>query len=208
MFEKPWDGRFSEKTDISVEKFTASIDVDRRLYAHDIAGSMAHSQMLAKCGIITEEEASKLIEGLGEIGREIERGEFEFDNSLEDIHMHIEARLIQKVGKVALKLRTARSRNDQVALDMRMYLREETGTIIASLIELAGGIVEMADRYLDAVMPGYTPPPACPAGAIFTPPDGLLRDVRPGCGTFYGLFRTDQCHAPGGGGPGRHHIPH
>jgi argininosuccinate lyase len=156
MFEKPWDGRFSEKTDISVEKFTSSIDVDRRLYAHDIDGSIAHSRMLAKCGIITEEEASQLIEGLGKIRREIERGKFEFDDSLEDIHMHIEARLIQKSGKVALKLHTARSRNDQVALDVRLYLREEAGHIIELLSGLAGVVVEMANANLDTVMPGYT----------------------------------------------------
>ena len=123
MSEKPWEGRFAEKTDGRVEKFTASIDVDRRLYVYDIQGSIAHCQMLGSAGIITSEEMSSLIEGLGTIQREIERGQFKFDDSLEDIHMHIEARLFQVVGKVAQKLHTARSRNDQVALDVRMYLK-------------------------------------------------------------------------------------
>ncbi|MEE4113095.1 MAG: argininosuccinate lyase [Desulfobacteraceae bacterium] len=156
MAEKPWDGRFSEKTDKSVEAFTASIAYDRRLYPYDIAGSIAHCRMLAKVGIITDEEAVGLVEGLGTIKRELDRGEFIFDDSLEDIHMHIEARLLQVAGKVAQKLHTARSRNDQVALDVRMYLRDETHRTIDLLQTLRTVLVDLANGHQDVVMPGYT----------------------------------------------------
>ncbi|CAB5085064.1 Argininosuccinate lyase (EC [Olavius algarvensis associated proteobacterium Delta 3] len=156
MADKPWDGRFAEKTDRSVEDFTASIDVDRRLYAYDIEGSVAHCRMLARTGIITDEEASELIQGLGRIRREIEHGDFEFDPGLEDIHMHIETRLVQEVGKVAQKLHTARSRNDQVAVDIRLYLREEILHIIADLAALRRVMVDLAKIHIDTVLPGYT----------------------------------------------------
>lgn len=156
MAEKPWDGRFSEKTDKSVETFTASIAYDRRLYPYDIAGSIAHCRMLAKVGVITDEEGSGLVEGLGTIKRELDRDEFIFDDSLEDIHMHIEARLVQVAGKVAQKLHTARSRNDQVALDVRMYLRDETHRTIDLLQTLRTVLVDLANGHQDVVMPGYT----------------------------------------------------
>jgi argininosuccinate lyase len=156
MAEKPWKGRFAEKTARIVEAFTASIDIDKRLYAYDIAGSIAHCRMLARAGIIDEEDSFQLIAGLGEIQREIEHGTFEFDESLEDIHMNIESRLMDKVGKVSQKLHTARSRNDQVALDVRMYLRDETRALIASLTRLRQVFVDLAGRYIDVVMPGYT----------------------------------------------------
>ncbi len=156
MAEKPWDGRFAEKTDKSVEAFTASIAYDRRLYPYDIAGSIAHSKMLAKVGVITDEEAAQLVEGLGTIKRELDRGEFTFDDSLEDIHMHIEARLLQVAGKVAQTLHTARSRNDQVALDVRMFLRDETHQTIGLLAALRAELVDLAAGHQDVVMPGYT----------------------------------------------------
>ena len=156
MSEKPWDGRFSESTDHSVEAFTSSIQVDKRLYPYDIEGSMAHCRMLAKVGVITNEEANELVEGLGRIKRDLDHGNFEFDDSLEDIHMHIEARLLQDVGKVAQKLHTARSRNDQVALGTRMYLREATQKIILGLNRLCAVLVDLAQKHIDIVMPGYT----------------------------------------------------
>ncbi|WP_319408877.1 argininosuccinate lyase [uncultured Desulfosarcina sp.] len=156
MAEKPWDGRFSEKTDKSVEAFTSSIAYDRRLYPFDIAGSIAHCRMLAKVGVITDEESVQLVEGLGTIKRELDRGDFTFDDSLEDIHMHIEARLLQVAGKVAQKLHTARSRNDQVALDVRMYLRDETRRTIDLLRTLRAVLVDLAEDHQDVVMPGYT----------------------------------------------------
>ena len=156
MAEKPWDGRFTEKTAKSVEAFTSSIAYDRRLYPYDIAGSIAHCKMLAKVGVITDVEADQLIEGLGTVKRELDHGQFVFDDSLEDIHMHIEARLLQVAGKVAQKLHTARSRNDQIALDVRMYLRDETQQIIDLLRQLRAVLVELADGHKDVVMPGYT----------------------------------------------------
>lgn len=156
MSKKPWDGRFEEKTDKWVEAFTSSIDIDKRLYRYDIEGSVAHCRMLAKQSIITEDEAAALIQGLGQIKREIERGDFRYDDSLEDIHMHIESRLTEKVGKVAQKLHTARSRNDQVALDIRMYLREECGQIIKGLDRLRKVLVDLAKEHLDVFLAGYT----------------------------------------------------
>ncbi len=156
MTEKPWDGRFTEKTDKIVEDFTSSIDVDKRLYTYDIEGSIAHCRMLAKASIISEEDASSLMEGLGKIKREIDHKNFQFDNSLEDIHMHIESRLVQLVGKAAQNLHAARSRNDQVALDVRMYLRDETLNTIKLLVILRKSIVGLAKTHIDVVLPGYT----------------------------------------------------
>jgi argininosuccinate lyase len=156
MSDKPWDGRFAESTDASVEAFTSSINVDKRLYPYDIEGSMAHCRMLAKVGVITNEEANQLVEGLGRIKRDLDHDNFVFDDSLEDIHMHIEARLLQDVGKVAQKLHTARSRNDQVALDTRMYLRDTTAAVIQGLHRLCRIFVDAARQHIDVVMPGYT----------------------------------------------------
>lgn len=156
MSEKPWDGRFAEGTDVSVEAFTSSIQVDKRLYPYDIEGSIAHCRMLAKVGVITDEEANQLVEGLGRIKRDLDYGNFEFNDSLEDIHMHIEARLLEDVGKVAQKLHTARSRNDQVALGTRMFLRDATQRIIDGLNQLRHVLVACARQHVDIVMPGYT----------------------------------------------------
>jgi argininosuccinate lyase len=156
MSDKLWDGRFSEETDQSVEAFTSSIRVDKRLYVYDIEGSIAHCRMLSRTGIITDEEAETLIRGLGKIREEIEEKTFRFDDRLEDIHMHIEARLIQEAGPVARKLHTARSRNDQVALDLRMYLRDETAGIVHRLVELRKAIVNFAKDRIAVIMPGYT----------------------------------------------------
>jgi argininosuccinate lyase len=156
MSEKTWNGRFAQKTDRMVETFTASIDFDRRLYPYDIQGSMAHCRMLARCGIIADEEAASLIQGLENIKQELDQGDFVFDQSLEDIHMHIETRLVEQVGKVALKLHTARSRNDQVALDIRMFLRDAVGQNIDALNELRQVLTDLAETNTDVIMPGYT----------------------------------------------------
>jgi argininosuccinate lyase len=153
---KAWGGRFSQPTHELVEHFTASILFDRRLYAYDIQGSIAHCRMLATCGIITDDEASAIIHGLQEIEAEIERGEFIFDVRWEDIHMHIERRLIEKVGSVGGKLHTARSRNDQIALDVRLYLRDEIRTIRHDIRQLQRTLLDLAERHLDVIMPGYT----------------------------------------------------
>ncbi len=156
MSSKPWDGRFSERTDTSVEAFTSSIQIDKRLYPYDIEGSVAHCRMLAKAGVITDDEAGTLATGLWQIKRELDQDQFEFDDSLEDIHMHIEARLLQLVGPVAQKLHTARSRNDQVALDARMFQRDMTGRIIDQLHRLRQELVKLAEAHVETVMPGYT----------------------------------------------------
>jgi len=153
---KLWGGRFTEATNELVEEFTASIPYDWRLYPYDIAGSIAHATMLGKTGIIAKKEADRIIRGLESILKEISSGALEFSVELEDIHMNIESRLIQKIGPVGGKLHTARSRNDQVALDLRMYLRDEIAAIHELLGALQKVIVALADQHKDVVMPGYT----------------------------------------------------
>ena len=153
---KPWGGRFTEATNALVEEYTASIQYDWRLFPYDIAGSVAHAAMLGKTGIITEKEARKIINGLKGILQEITDGKLEFSMELEDIHMNIENRLVRKIGPVGGKLHTARSRNDQVALDLRMYLRDEIMEIRRLLRGLQKTVIGLADRNQDAVMPGYT----------------------------------------------------
>jgi len=153
---KPWGGRFAEATNDLVEQFTASIPYDWRLYPYDIAGSMAHASMLGKQGIIPKKDAARIIRGLEEILKEISSGTFKFSVELEDIHMNIENRLIEKIGPVGGKLHTARSRNDQVALDIRMFLRDEIAEIRRLLISLQAAIIHLADRHSDVVLPGYT----------------------------------------------------
>jgi argininosuccinate lyase len=154
--KKPWGGRFEGDTHPKVEVFTASIDFDRRLAPHDIAGSVAHAQMLAKCGLLSRKEMEAIVAGLTEIQAEIQRGEFRTDPALEDIHMHIEHRLREKIGEVAGKLHTGRSRNDQVALDLRLYLREAIGQIREGIRSLQAGLVAKAEVNLETIMPGYT----------------------------------------------------
>jgi len=156
MSEKLWGGRFSQPTDKFVEEFTASIQFDQRLYRYDIQGSIAHCRMLAKQKIIQPDESDVIVTGLREILAEIERGEFEFSVAREDIHMNIEARLIEKVGPVGGKLHTARSRNDQVALDVRLYLRDEVDAIREALGKLQQALLGQAENHLDVIMPGYT----------------------------------------------------
>ena len=156
MSEKLWAGRFKEKTANVVEKFTSSIDVDRRLYAYDIQGSIAHCRTLAKAAIISAQEAEELIAGLEQVKREIDEGILSYSDALEDIHTHIESRLAEIVGKVAHKLHTARSRNDQVALDVRLYLRDTVDSITRYLIELQTVLVDLAGRHIETVLPGYT----------------------------------------------------
>lgn len=153
---KPWDGRFSEPTHPLVEKFTASIDVDKRLYLYDIIGSIAHTEMLEKIGVISSEEKTKIVEALKEIKEEIEGGTFEFSEKLEDIHMHIEMKLVEKTGEIGRKLHTGRSRNDQVSLDTRMYVKDELKNVEKELIELMKSILDRAEKEKDVVMPGYT----------------------------------------------------
>ena len=154
--KKLWGGRFSKNTDELVEDFHSSISFDKRLYYWDIKGSIAHARMLGKQGIITQEEAQKIIRGLEEILKDIEAGKVEFDVSAEDIHMNIEVLLTQKIGAVGKKLHTGRSRNDQVALDTRLYLREEIDNLRELLKKLLAALLELAEKHLDTVLPGYT----------------------------------------------------
>jgi len=153
---KLWGGRFAGGTAASVEAFTASIDVDARLYRHDIMGSIAHAKMLAKQRIIPSRDVRKIVRGLEAIRREIDAGKFAFSPADEDIHMNIERRLSEKIGAAGGKLHTARSRNDQVALDMRLYLRDEVAVIMESLSVLQHELARAAKKHLDVIMPGYT----------------------------------------------------
>jgi argininosuccinate lyase len=153
---KPWSGRFTQPTDKFVEEFTASIAFDQRLYRYDILGSIAHARMLARQGIITAAEAAQIVAGLEGIRTDIDAGQFAFKVSLEDIHMNVEARLIDRIGPVGGKLHTARSRNDQVALDVRLYLRDELGEILGYLDRLQEALLVQAEQNLAVIMPGYT----------------------------------------------------
>lgn len=154
--DKLWGGRFSESTDAFVEEFTASVHFDRRLYRHDITGSRAHALMLAKCGIISDAECSEIVAGLDKVLAEIEAGDFRWSVAQEDVHMNIEARLTAIVGAVGKKLHTARSRNDQVATDIRLYLRDEIDLILAELRRLQGVLLDLAEAEADTIMPGFT----------------------------------------------------
>ncbi|MEA3410742.1 MAG: argininosuccinate lyase [Pseudomonadota bacterium] len=154
--DKPWGGRFSEPTDAFVEAFTASVGFDRRLYAEDIAGSLAHARMLARIGVITEAECGEIEKGLTSIEQEIERNEFVWSEALEDVHMNIEARLVERIGEAGKKLHTGRSRNDQVATDIRLYLRSRIDDIDAQVLRLQRALLDIAERESDTIMPGST----------------------------------------------------
>jgi argininosuccinate lyase len=156
MTGKLWQGRFQETTSQLVESFTASIRFDQCLYRYDIEGSMAHCRMLAQQGLLSAEEADTLIQGLSEIMREIERGSFVFNDTQEDVHMAIEQRLMEKVGEVGGKLHTGRSRNDQVAVDIRLFLRDEIKGTDADLRDLQQSLVSEAKANLGTIMPGFT----------------------------------------------------
>lgn len=153
---KLWGGRFAKNTDVMVEEFTSSISFDKRMYKEDIAGSIAHATMLAKCGIILQEEAESIIGGLKTILTDIEAGDFSFEIALEDIHMNIEKRLTERIGAVGGKLHTARSRNDQVALDTHLYLKSEISALGTLLSDLQQALIDVAQKYQWVIMPGYT----------------------------------------------------
>lgn len=153
---KPWGGRFNEPTDAFVERFTASVEFDQRMYEQDIQGSIAHAQMLSVAGVLSEEEFAQIKTGLEEIREEISKGSFEWSISLEDVHMNIEARLTEKIGITGKKLHTGRSRNDQVATDIRLYLRAEMDVIAAELYRLQKGLIELAASHCETIMSGFT----------------------------------------------------
>ncbi len=151
-----WGGRFTGSTDAFVAAFTASVAFDRRMYRQDIDGSIAHARMLARIGVLSGDDCAAIIKGLEEIRGEIERGEFEWSVDLEDIHMNIEARLTERIGDAGKRLHTGRSRNDQVATDLRLYLRDAIDAIRAEIQRLLGGLVELAAGEADTIMPGFT----------------------------------------------------
>jgi argininosuccinate lyase len=154
--DKLWGGRFSEPTDAFVERFTASVSFDQRLYAADIRGSIAHATMLAKVGILTDDEKQQIIEGLGAIKEDIEAGRFVWSIKLEDVHMNIESRLTDRIGPTGKKLHTGRSRNDQVATDIRLYVRDEIDQISALIRAVQHGILTVAEHEAGTIMPGFT----------------------------------------------------
>lgn len=153
---KPWGGRFSEATDAFVERFTASVSFDQRLFHHDINGSIAHATMLAKAGVLTADELHNIQQGLESIRQQINAGQFDWSISLEDVHMNIEARLTESIGIAGKKLHTGRSRNDQVATDIRLYMRDEIDAISKELTRLQTGLADLAEREFDTIMPGFT----------------------------------------------------
>ncbi len=154
--KKLWGGRFKETTESLVDDFTASVHFDKRLYKQDIIGSIAHAKMLAKQGIISKEDGEAIVKCLENILEEIESGRFKWHKSLEDVHMNIEQALIEKIGDAGRRLHTARSRNDQVATDVRLFLKDEIAALDATLFELQRGLLFQAEHFLDYLMPGYT----------------------------------------------------
>ncbi len=151
-----WNGRFTESTDAFVQAFTASVNFDQRLYRYDIEGSTAHAKMLNKVGILTQEETDSIIDGLNTILQEIEDDSFNWSIALEDVHMNIESRLTQLIGDAGKKLHTGRSRNDQVATDIRLFMRAEIDFILQEVIRLQEGLIEQAKKHADTIMPGFT----------------------------------------------------
>jgi argininosuccinate lyase len=154
--DKPWGGRFTQPTDAFVEAFTASVGFDHRLYRQDIRGSIAHAEMLAHVGVLTDRERDAIVKGLREIEAEIEAGQFHWSVELEDVHMNIEARLTARIGEAGKKLHTGRSRNDQVATDVRLYLRDGIDALLAQLRRLQEACLTVAEREAATPMPGFT----------------------------------------------------
>jgi argininosuccinate lyase len=165
---KTWGGRFAQETHALVEELTASIQYDRKLYVWDILGSQAHARMLMTCGVLTPEELDAILCGLNEVRQEIDEGRLEFSNRLEDIHTHVENRLIEKIGEPGRKLHTARSRNDQVATDFRLYLRHELDQVHVLLHKFECTLIALAEQYADAVFPDIH---------IYNEPNPLFSDI-------------------------------
>jgi argininosuccinate lyase len=153
---KPWAGRFNAPTDAFVEAFTASVDFDRRLYRYDIQGSIAHASMLARQGILTDGERDAIVTGLETVRARIDAGAFEWSIPLEDVHMNVESALTELIGDAGKKLHTGRSRNDQVATDVRLWLREEIDLIRAAIDRLQSALLDLAEREAETIMPGFT----------------------------------------------------
>jgi len=154
--DKLWGGRFNEPTDAFVEKFTASVEFDQRMAMQDIAGSRVHARMLTKVGVLNQQDCDDILRGLDEVQADIENGNFVWSVQLEDVHMNIEAALTAKIGDAGKRLHTGRSRNDQVATDIRLYLREQIAFIVAEIRRLQSGLLDVAEREFDTILPGFT----------------------------------------------------
>ena len=175
---KLWAGRFTEPTDALVERFTESVTLDRRFARHDIRGSMAHATMLAEVGVLSEADRDAIVAGLEGILADIEAGRFEWRTSLEDVHMNVESVLTERIGDAGKRLHTGRSRNDQVATAVRLWLREALDDIAGAIRALQDVILSIAEREADTVLPGFTPPPARAAGHLRPPHARVVRDAR------------------------------
>ena len=202
-----------KETDDKVNDFNSSISFDARLYRQDITGSIAHATMLGEQGIIAKEEAEKIVETLKVLLQEIEEGKVEFTKDSEDIHMNMEVLLTQRIGATGKRLHTARSRNDQVALDFRLFVKEEIPVIVGMLLNLEKALIRQAEGNLDAIMPGVHPPPASPAHHLRPRHDGLCQHVPPGHHPAGGLPGPAGRVPPGFRGPGHLHpsggpVPH
>jgi len=151
-----WSGRFNEPTDAFVEAFTASVEFDQRLYRYDIEGSIAHARMLARVGILSKDEEASIITGLERIRERIDNGQFQWSVALEDVHMNVESALTEEIGDAGKKLHTGRSRNDQVATDIRLWLRDEIALIRSAILKLQQALLQIAEREADTILPGFT----------------------------------------------------
>ncbi len=194
---KLWGGRFSKATDALVDDFNSSIRFDARMYRQDIKGSMAHAEMLGRQGIIPKDDAALIVKTLGEILKDIENGKVEFSIDAEDIHMNIETILTERIGDAGKKLHTGRSRNDQVALDLRMYLRDENDELLEMLKNTMTVLLDLASAHLDTIMPGYTHFAKGPARDLCPPCNGLFSNVFQGFRQIVGLPQESERYALG-----------
>lgn len=175
--EKMWAGRFAKALDKQADDFNSSIRFDCKMYRQDITGSMKHAAMLAMQGIIENDDCDKITAGLQSILDDLDSGALAFDMDAEDIHMFVESELTKRIGETGKKLHTARSRNDQVAVDLRLYLRDETSEITALIKKLLSAVLLQAKAHKNTIMPGYTHASACTADYLCAPPAGLRHDV-------------------------------
>ena len=205
MADMMWAGRFSKQVDAGVNAFNSSIAFDGRMYRHDIQGSIAHATMLGECGIIPQEDSAKIIEGLKEILSDIDSGALELDPNAEDIHMFVEAELTKRLGDVGKRLHTARSRNDQVAVDLRLYLRDEIAEIMAMVKKLAAALIEMAAQHTETIMPGYT---HLQRAQPITFAHHLMAYAAEGSGQTEGRWRAHERLSSGLRSSCRHYLPH
>ncbi len=210
---KLWAARFGKETDSTVNDFNSSISFDSRLYKEDITGSMAHAAMLGKQGIIENGETEKIIEGLKGILSDLESGTLQFSEEYEDVHMNIEQILTERIGDAGKRLHTARSRNDQVALDLRLYVKKEILAIKALVLEFMEALCASAEENLETVMPGYThawlhPFTESPAGDLRPLYDGLCQYDEAGRGPSGKLPGGDGRYAPGIRRTGIHDLSH